>query len=50
MKTTKLSFAFTEDDLKALEKIKANMAASQGQVSNIAAIRLAIRAAALKSA
>lgn len=42
----RMSFAFTEEDIAVLEKIKSQMASSQGRVSNIAAIRLAIRAAA----
>ena len=43
MERTKLSFEFTAEDVKILNKIKAWMAVKQGTVSNIAAIRAAIR-------
>lgn len=43
---TKLSFTFTEEDMEAIRKIQAKMSKEQGKVSNIAAVRLAIRKAA----
>lgn len=46
MADTKRSFAFTPDDINALNKIKAKMSENQGKVSHIAAIRFAIRLAA----
>ena len=49
MKITKLSFAFTEEDMAILASIKAELAKSQGPVSNIVAIRAAIRRAICKA-
>lgn len=46
MEETKLSFTFTEEDKALLDQIKERMAETQGKVSNIAALRFAIRAAA----
>jgi len=44
-KLTKYSFAFTKDDIRALESIKKLMKETQGKVANIGAIRLALRIA-----
>ena len=48
MDFTKISFGFTPADMKLLRKIKAWMALTQGPVSNIAAIRAALREMAAK--
>jgi hypothetical protein len=45
-KTTKLSMDFTPDDMKILNALKREMAATQGRVSVVAVIRAAIRKAA----
>jgi hypothetical protein len=46
MADKKVSFQFTPDDVEAIEKIKAKMSETQGKVTMIAAIRMAIRTAA----
>jgi hypothetical protein len=46
MADKKVSFQFTPDDVAAIDKITAKMSKTQGKVSMIAAIRLAIRTAA----
>ena len=43
---TKLSFSFTPEDMEALAAVKAKLLSTQGKVSNIVAIRVAIRQAA----
>ena len=45
-KLTKLSFSFNREDMQAIESIKEKQQAVQGPVSNVAAIRVAIRLAA----
>jgi len=40
---TKLSFAFTVEEMKMIAKIKRSLAISQGKVTNITAIRYALR-------
>jgi len=45
MNETKLSFTFTEEDMKILAKLKAQLAVTMGKVSNIVAIRSALRSA-----
>lgn len=42
-KLTKLSFGFTEDDMRILKKIVKSMSTTHGKTSYIAAIRTAIR-------
>jgi hypothetical protein len=49
-KLTKYSFAFTKDDIRALESIKKQMRETQGKVANIGAIRLALRIAVREGA
>lgn len=49
-KLTKYSFAFTKDDIRALESIKKLMKETQGKVANIGAIRLALRIAVREGA
>jgi hypothetical protein len=46
--TTKMSFDFTPEDMKVLNTLKRQMAATQGRVSVVAVIRAAIRKAAAK--
>jgi hypothetical protein len=48
MADRKLSFAFTAGDIRLIEKIKREMSKTQGKVTNIAAIRRAIRSEAGK--
>ena len=43
MDLTKLSFGFTPEDMAALEKYKAILTQSHGPISNVIAIRTAIR-------
>lgn len=47
-KVTKLSMDFTPEDMKILNSLKRDMAATQGRVSVVAVIRAAIRTAAAK--
>jgi hypothetical protein len=44
-KLTKLSFSFNAEDMQAIEAIKEKLRPVQGPVSNVAAIRVAIRLA-----
>jgi hypothetical protein len=46
METTSAKVSLDEEDLAVLEPIKQKMAKEQGKVSNIAAVRFAIRLAA----
>jgi len=39
----KLSFTFSPEDVKVLEKIKKAMAPTHGKLTNIAVIRMALR-------
>ena len=43
---TKLSFAFSPEDMKLIEKLRKLLSASQGKTSNITVIRYALREAA----
>lgn len=40
---TKLSFAFTPEEMKMIAKIKRALALTQGKVTNVTAIRYALR-------
>ena len=42
---TKLSFAFTPEDMKLIEKLKKSLAVTQGTVTNVTALRYALREA-----
>jgi hypothetical protein len=42
---TKLSFAFTQEEMKMIAKIKRTLALTQGKVTNITAVRYALREA-----
>lgn len=42
---TKLSFAFTPEDMKLIDRLKKTLAASQGKITNVTAIRYALREA-----
>ena len=43
-KLTKLSFGFTDDDSKLLESLKTDLRGTNGVLSNVGVIRIALRA------
>jgi hypothetical protein len=43
-KLTKLSFGFTDDDKAMLESLKGDLRGTNGVLSNVAVIRIALRA------